>query len=127
DGRTALLAALREIYDGHWIRHLGVDGGTVLPWRGKLGLLAACTGTIDSHHVVMASMGERFCLYRLPPVDEQAQVERALAHIGQEKAMRDELASAVADLFGRLSIPKEPPPLSAEEQARIIALANHWC
>jgi hypothetical protein len=41
--RTELLGALREIYDGHWKRALGVDGGKTLEWHGKLGLLAACT------------------------------------------------------------------------------------
>jgi hypothetical protein len=45
DVRGALLAALREIYDGAWTRHVGVDGGTKLPWAGKLAVLAGCTGT----------------------------------------------------------------------------------
>src|SRR5262249_29653092 len=78
DARAALLAALREIYDGHWTRHVGVDGGRSLTWAGKLGIVAACTETIDRHHEVMSAMGERFALFRLPPTDADAQAERAL-------------------------------------------------
>jgi hypothetical protein len=124
DARTALLAALREVFDGSWTRHLGVDGGRTLSWSGKLALITACTGTIDSHHAVMASMGERFCLYRLPAIDEDTLAARALAHLGQEDMMRRELAAAVADLFARVKLPAEPPPLVGAEQARLIALSR---
>ena len=66
ESRAAVLAALREVYDGSWTRHLGTDGGKTLTWSGKVAVLAGVTPTIDSHHAVMASMGERFVLYRLP-------------------------------------------------------------
>jgi hypothetical protein len=32
--RTPLLAALREVYDGAWTRHVGTDGGRSLTWKG---------------------------------------------------------------------------------------------
>src|SRR5262249_20181172 len=50
DARAELLAAMREIYDGHWSRDIGTGGGIKLVWDGKLGMLFACTGVIDSHH-----------------------------------------------------------------------------
>jgi hypothetical protein len=37
--RASLLAALREIYDGAWTRHLGTDGGRKISWSGKLAFL----------------------------------------------------------------------------------------
>src|SRR5215475_1823960 len=37
--KAEVLAALREIYDGSWTRHLGSDGGRTLAWRGKVGVL----------------------------------------------------------------------------------------
>src|SRR5262249_41948961 len=52
DARSAVLAALREVYDGSWTRHVGTDGGKTLAWSGKVGLLAGCTPTIDRHHSV---------------------------------------------------------------------------
>src|SRR5262249_26371422 len=30
--RTSVLAALREIHDGHWVRNVGTDGGRTLTW-----------------------------------------------------------------------------------------------
>jgi hypothetical protein len=127
DARAATLAALREIYDGHWSRNLGVDGGRTLTWKGKLALLAGCTATIDTHHGVIGTMGERFVLYRLPQLNaeqEQAQARRALASTGQETIMRAELANAVAALFTTLALPQEPPCLSEAEQTRLITLAT---
>jgi len=73
DERGKVLAAFREIYDGSWVRHLGVDGGKALPWSGKVGMIGACTDAIEDHHQVIASMGERFMKYRLPDVDPEQQ------------------------------------------------------
>ena len=100
ESRAAVLAALREVYDGSWTRHVGTDGGRTLSWSGKVGLIAGCTPSIDSHHAVIGSMGERFILYRLPPTDADSQVRRALAHVGRETTMRAELADAVEAVLG---------------------------
>ena len=43
DDLSAMLDALREIYDGKWVRHLGTEGGRKLYWEGKLGLVFGCT------------------------------------------------------------------------------------
>jgi hypothetical protein len=62
DTRTELFNALREIYDGHWIRRIGSDGGKVLTWSGKVGFLFGSTEAIDTHHDAINSMGNRFFL-----------------------------------------------------------------
>jgi hypothetical protein len=118
--KAEMLAALREIYDGAWTRHLGSDGGRTLAWRGKVGLIFAATGVIDSHHAVIGSMGDRFLFSRLAPSPGQAQFNRALQHVGAgTKQMRKELAEAVAQLFaGRRA---DPRAISKEEIARIGA------
>src|SRR5207249_3318592 len=123
DSRTAVLAALREVYDGAWTRHLGVDGGKTLHWRGKLGFIGACTSIIDNHHSVMAAMGERFIMYRLPVFNEDELAERALSHQGQEAKMRQELNSAVHDFFGNLQLSDHSRSAGAE-RGRLIALAS---
>jgi hypothetical protein len=117
EAKSELLAALREIYDGSWTRHVGSDGGRTLSWQGKVGLLFGATGVIDSHHGVIGSMGERFLLSRLAPVEE-GQFFRALLHVGAASGqMRKELAEAVARLFaGRRA---EPCPISEDETQRI--------
>jgi hypothetical protein len=99
DARSAVLAALREVYDGDWTRHVGSDGGRTLHWSGKVGLVAGCTPTIDRHAAVMGAMGERFVLLRLPRVEAREQARRALAHAGAERTMRRELSAAVTALF----------------------------
>jgi hypothetical protein len=122
DARAAVLAALREVYDGSWTRHVGTDGGQTLSWSGKVGLIAGCTPTIDRHHAVMGAMGERFVLFRPIEVDGSEQARRALAHAGHEREMRDELAAAVAGLFED-DLP-EPRQLTEEERERLVALSS---
>lgn len=123
DARGAVLAALREIYDGAWTRHLGVEGGQTLNWAGKMGLIGGATPSIDAHHGVMSSLGERFVFYRLPKVDETELARQALGNQGRELRMRAELDAAVKKFIGSLRIPDRPVRLSRAEQERLIALA----
>lgn len=121
DAKAETLAALREVYDGAWTRHIGTDGGQALSWRGKVGLLFGVTPVVDSHSAVMGAMGERFLLCRIPP-SARAQGTRALVHMGTGTAqMRDELAASVAALFAPGLVP--PGPLTSEEQDRLGDLA----
>jgi len=115
--KAEVLAALREIYDGAWTRHLGTDGGKTLAWKGKIGLLFGATGVIDSHYGVIGAMGDRFLLSRLKPAG-RGQFDRALMHKGAGTGqMRKELAEAVAHLFaGRRP---EPRAIGDEEIRRI--------
>lgn len=122
DARSLVLAALREVYDGAWTRHVGTDGGRTLSWSGKVGFVGGCTPTIDRHHAVMGAMGERFVLYRLPEVDGNVQAREALSHAGREKQMRAELAAAVHEVLKNAK-PKARE-LNEEETTRLIALAT---
>jgi hypothetical protein len=123
DSRTSVLAALREVYDGSWTRHVGVDGGRTLHWQGKLGLIGACTSTIDSHHAVIAAMGERFIMFRLADIGEDELAARALDHQGSEVLMRTELCRAVSSLFSGLTLSR-PAVVHGSERERLIALAT---
>jgi hypothetical protein len=122
EARTPLLAALREIHDGAWTRHVGTDGGRSLPWHGKCVLIGGCTPIIDQHHAVMSAMGERFILCRLPEVDPEIQARQALGHVGKEDRMRRELRSVVQALFTGFT----PGSFALDEAARmrISALAT---
>jgi hypothetical protein len=116
--RAEVLAAMREIFDGSWTRHVGSAGGLTLTWKGKLGLLFAATGVIDAHYAVIGSMGDRFLFSRLAPASGQAQFDSALKHVGATThQMRKELAEAVAQLFaGRKAVPQ---PITKAEARRI--------
>jgi energy-coupling factor transporter ATP-binding protein EcfA2 len=122
DARAQLLAALREVYDGAWTRHVGTDGGKTLSWKGKVGMVGGVTPTIDRHHAVMGAMGERFVLYRLPEVDPATQARQALSHSGREVQMRSELSEAVHRLLDQAAA--TPRTLNEEEVDRMIALAT---
>jgi hypothetical protein len=124
EARPQLLAALREIFDGQWVRNVGTDGGKTLAWAGKVAMLAGVTPTIDRHHGVMGAMGERFVFCRFPDLDEGAYIAAAVKHLGAERKMRDELAAVVAGLFADLRIPDSYPPFSSEAIDRLTALCK---
>jgi hypothetical protein len=71
DTRALVLAALREIYDGHWSRNVGTDGGFTLTWRGRLVVIGAVTTAWDSAYQVVSTMGDRFVLVRLRTGDHR--------------------------------------------------------
>jgi DNA-binding transcriptional ArsR family regulator len=111
--RARVLAALRELYDGAWTRHLGSDGGRTLHWEGKLGFVFAATGAIDLHHIVIGDLGDRWLMSRLDPV-KKGQLAVALKHDGATaKLMRDELAEAVKRLFAGRN--PNPPQLNESD------------
>jgi hypothetical protein len=116
-----VFAVLREVYDGAYTRHVGTDGGRTLAWKGKVGLIFACTETFDGHHSVNSAMGDRYLLCRVAPME--GQFERALEHAGEATGrMRRELSEVVERLFaGRRP---EPRPLSPEERGRISRICS---
>ena len=117
DSRAALLAALREIYDGSWTRHVGTDGGRTLDWKGRLGFLGGVTPAIDRHHAVIGIMGDRFLLHRLSTTKE-ADRERArkrMKIVGQEDLMRSELAAAVNGALAAMVVPSAGAAISLTE------------
>jgi hypothetical protein len=121
DAKAEVFAALREVFDGAYVRYVGAEGGRQLSWTGKVGLVAGATPVLDRHHSVLGVMGERFLLCRLPEALER-QAERALEHAGElEAQMRQELVVAVAALFAGER--QTPRPLSAEERSELVRLA----
>jgi predicted transcriptional regulator len=121
DARSSVLAALREVYDGSWTRHVGTDGGKTLSWEGRVGLVGGCTPSIDRHHAVMGAMGERFTLYRLPPIQGDTQARASLQHAGKEKEMRRELADAAESVVSNL---RQPRDLSEDEITLLVTLTT---
>ena len=111
DAKAEILGVLREIYDGHYVRRLGTDGGRELEWKGKLGLIFGCTKVIDTQYSVENALGNRFLLSRLEP--GRGQFAWALKHTGASLAiMRREIADSINALF---AVPRpDPQPLDPE-------------
>lgn len=66
DAKAETLGALRDISDGHYERGVGSDGGKLLSWHGKLGIISKCTPEFDKHYAAITAMGDRFLYYRYP-------------------------------------------------------------
>jgi len=120
--RGQVLAALREVYDGRWDRHVGTEGGQTLTWQGKCGFLAGCTTSIDRAHSVMNDMGPRSLLVRLPAPKLDKIAASALDHMGKEDDMRAALARATAGLLTHP--PGQPHDVTRQARAGLIGLAN---
>jgi hypothetical protein len=124
DTRALVLAALREIYDGHWDRNVGTDGGQTINWNGRLILIGACTTAWDSAHQVMAMMGDRFLLVRLNSRENRmAAGRKAMSNVDHEHAMRAELAEAVGKLMAGVDA-SQTYALANEDDAGLLALAD---
>ena len=100
--RGPVLAALREVHDGHWVRNVGVDGGQTLEWRGRVVIVGACTTAWDQAHDVISTMGDRFVLVRSNSHTGRIGGGLPSSEPGSEVAMRRELANAVAGLINSI-------------------------
>jgi len=121
--RGQVLAALREIYDGTWIRQVGTDGGRAIPWVGRIAFIGAVTTAWDTHHAVVATMGDRFVLLRTSSREGRIRAGRqAIRNTGSEKLMRAELAAAVAGVI--TGIDGHGVDLTDGETDRLLAAAD---
>ncbi len=124
DARAAVMAALREVFDGEWTRTVGSDGGQSLAWAGKVGAIGACTPVIDRAHAVMTALGDRFLLYRPDATATDPMCSRALNRDGLERSMRADLSAAVTDLLAPLDLSANPAHLSPADVVRLTAWAK---
>ena len=120
DTRALVLAALREIYDGHWSRNVGTDGGATLTWHGRLVLVGACTTAWDSAYQVVSTMGDRFVLVRLRSDDRSRRRAglQAMANVGEERSMRSRLSGVTAKLLEAAAARLDAEPEPGRTQAR---------
>jgi hypothetical protein len=122
--RMQVLAALREVHDGHWVRNVGSDGGQTLEWRGRVVVIGACTTVWDQAHTVVSTMGDRFVLVRANSnTGRMAAGAMAIRNTGTEPEMRCRLAEAVAGLIGQVK-PDCPCDLTNTERRRILRAAD---
>ena len=125
DARVEAMAALREVYDGDWHRPVGTDGGKVLTWRGKCGLIGGVTPALDQYGQVTSALGDRFVLLRMPDADVDAFGLAALRHGDHERDMRRELSDALAGLVEHADIRQVNASRTEQDQHRLIGLAAY--
>jgi hypothetical protein len=124
EARTTLLAALREIYDGYWVRTVGRDGGQSLTWRGRLVVIGACTTAWDQAHSVVANCGDRFVLIRADShIGRVGSGLRSVRNTGREIAMRKEMADSVAALVSSIDT-QNVYQLTEQDEIAIVNAAD---
>ena len=124
DARAEVLAALREIYDGHWVRDVGTDGGRRLVWQGRICVVGAVTSAWDRAHAVISAMGDRFVLIRTDSTEHRRAIgRRAIGNTGNEVKMRAELSAAAAGVLAGVDA-NSGITVTDEETERLLAAAD---
>lgn len=124
DTRAAVLAALREVYDGLWARNVGSDGGQTLEWSGRLITIGAVTTAWDAAHSVISAMGDRFVLVRMDSTTGRMQSgRRAIRNTGEEAQMRAELAEAATWVLDCAHV-ETPYKLTDDDIETLLAVAD---
>jgi hypothetical protein len=122
--RSAILAALREVHDGHWVRDVGTDGGKKIEWKGRIVVIGACTTAWDQAHTVVASMGDRFvCVRSDSSIGRIDGGTHAIRNAGKEADMRRELAEAVRAVVKGIDV-NTVYEIGADEENAILSAAD---
>lgn len=122
--RAGVLAALREIHDGRWERNIGTNGGRTLTWTGRVAIVGAVTTAWDRAHDVIASMGDRFVIFRMDSTEGRLAAGRqAVKNTGAEDTMRAELAEVVGRALAAVDATLALIPTDAERD-RLLSAAD---
>ncbi|MGZ1492423.1 hypothetical protein [Brevibacterium sediminis] len=126
DRRQSVLAALREVYDGEWTRKVGTDGGKSYTWTGHCTVIGAVTEIWDSYHSVIAQMGDRFMLIRLPAETKEGRKEKARRSAllrGTKKQRLSAYRNAVLAVVGNADVANVAQP-SEDEVDVLVEIAD---
>ncbi len=106
--RERTYAALRRIYDGRYMRNLGQIPEPLM-WEGRLTLIAAVTGVVDSYSSHGDALGPRWVYCRIPEFSAEGKQKAARlarrtasdkdAHRGHVRALA---GTAIADAAARI-------------------------
>ncbi|HLY20736.1 MAG TPA: hypothetical protein VKR61_26095 [Bryobacteraceae bacterium] len=124
DERGKALSALRHCYDGKYPRPIGGEGGKTLVWKGKLGIIGGVTEAIDIEHAVMAKLGPRFLLFRLPDADEVKQAEQAYDTTEVADGIRADLLAEVGGFIQSCDFNAGMAAPSAGDRDWMVALST---
>lgn len=102
----AIMGQLRVVYDGSYKKETGgqVESN---PWKGKLSLLAAGTGSIYSKTEEFNEMGTRSVVFKLTEVDDYEVGAFAFNHQHDDRGtQKQQLQDTVRDYINQFKVPK---------------------
>jgi hypothetical protein len=120
DNRAKVLSQLREIYDGSFTKGTG-SGRPRITWKGKVGVLAGCTGVFDEISQQLSSLGERYLVYRVPLADRLMIADSAGRSTNQEVAMKAEMRRAMLSVD---AVRPRPVPISYDVRQYLNMLCD---
>jgi len=124
DTKSVLMAQMREIYDGRYIKQFGT--GKKQEWAGKVTVIAGSTYAIHSKKKDYVSMGERFLFYNFIQPEAKAAANKSMEN--QESGELDEKRGWLADLtkeyIENAEIPKEKVKIPETLKKDLISLAE---
>lgn len=121
DSRSAVIAGLRDAYDGFTDQGRGNLGR--LSYEARFTLLAASTLAIERTDTVEQELGERFIKFRARGADTKDKVRKAISNIGSDSSMRHDIEGAISgylDQLPKVSEARIPPNL----QEPLVDLAD---
>lgn len=126
ESQEAIIAQMREIYDGHMTKYTGT--GQVLEWgpEGKGTFVMASTEAIYSVQEKFSDMGTRAINYVLLPQDRKATTKRALKNAGTLERKREEIQTKMAEFVEDMinNLPAVLPDLPEDIEDEIIEVAD---
>ncbi|HKZ41017.1 MAG TPA: hypothetical protein VJ044_08645, partial [Candidatus Hodarchaeales archaeon] len=124
--QEAIIAQMREIYDGHMVKYTGT--GQILEWgpNGKATFLMASTEGIYGVQEKFSDMGTRAINYVMVPQDRILTTKRALKNNNvlekNKEAIKEAFATFVMEMVDKL--PSELPSLPDALEDQIIEVAD---
>jgi hypothetical protein len=102
DSRSAIIASLRDAYDGFTDQGRGNLGR--ISYESRFTLLAASTLAIERTDTVEQELGERFIKFRARGDGDKEKVRRAISNIGADASMRQDIGKAISEFLNRLPV-----------------------
>jgi DNA-binding transcriptional ArsR family regulator len=100
ESRNAIIADLRDAYDGFTDQGLGNLGR--VGYESRFSLLAASTLAIERADTVDQELGERFIKFRARAESGIEKVRKAIGNIGADSSMRQDIEGAVSRFLDSL-------------------------
>jgi hypothetical protein len=100
DSRSAVIAGLRDAYDGFTDQGRGNLGR--LSYEARFTLLAASTLAIERTDTVEQELGERFIKFRARGAGSKDKVRKAISNIGADSSMRHDIETAISAYLDHL-------------------------
>lgn len=123
ESRQELLAQLREVADGSFVKEFG--NGKTVSWEGRMCFIAGVTPALDTHWAVNQTLGERFVQVRPLASEPTLVADRSMVNVGREEEMRTEMRAAVTEFVASLEYPPIAQiTLGPDLTQRLAALAT---